>query len=60
MEAAEGEHSTISTDGGKDNDVRILRVMIFLPPRYHLLIRASMRSDSTILDIRYRWATSSR
>jgi hypothetical protein len=27
--------------------------MIFLPPRYHLLVKAKMQRDATILDIRF-------
>lgn len=36
-----------------DEELEVMRLMIFLPPRYHLLIRASMRDKSTVLDIRY-------
>lgn len=39
-------------EGGDADAVTVLRVMIFLPPRYHLLVKAKMQRDATILDIR--------
>jgi hypothetical protein len=48
-----GDDDSDDCEEGGDDAVTVLRVMIFLPPRYHLLVKAKMQRDATILDIRF-------